>query len=80
MKAFGRVTGGNASTDLFDFSGDLRRELSQQVGPNLSGVDVVAVSLGGIADQPVSVTNAAKVRDVDLMARQANGFVNNRRA
>jgi hypothetical protein len=43
-QAFGRVTGENASTDLVDLSGDVQRELSQFVGPNLSGIDKVAVS------------------------------------
>jgi hypothetical protein len=79
IQASGRFTRDNASTDPLDHSGDMRRELSQLVGPNLPGVDIVAVSFGGVADQPVSVANAAKVRDVDMMAGEANGLVNDRR-
>jgi hypothetical protein len=74
-QAIGRVVDGEPSVGLLDCVSNLQGELAVQIRPPFSGLEIFAVSLRRVADQPIDIPQAAEVMQVGCDTGKAYGVV-----
>src|ERR1700676_3074330 len=71
---------GVPSAGLLDSISNLGSKLGVQLGPTFSGLQILAVACGSIANQPIDILQAAEMLHVGCHAWKTNGVIDDRRA
>jgi hypothetical protein len=79
-QALSRVIEGEPCAGLLESVSNLGSKPGVQSGPTFSGIDIFAIALRGIANQPIDIPQTAEVLPVGCHAGKADGVIDDCRA